>query len=81
MQSDARRAHTVSARHAPAFLAAPAAVVLAALTLCGPAAAAIPTPTSANPSPYVPTQGPGTTGQGIIMRDGGICDPIRHIGC
>lgn len=19
--------------------------------------------------------------QGIIMRDGGICDPIRHIGC
>jgi hypothetical protein len=19
--------------------------------------------------------------QGIIMRDGGICDPIRHMGC
>ena len=22
-----------------------------------------------------------TTQQGIIMRDGGICDPIRHMGC
>ncbi len=22
-----------------------------------------------------------TTTQGIIMRDGGICDPIRHMGC
>jgi hypothetical protein len=21
------------------------------------------------------------TTQGIIMRDGGICDPIRHMGC
>ena len=19
--------------------------------------------------------------QGIIMRDGGVCDPIRHMGC
>jgi len=81
MQSDVRSVRTVSARRAPAFLAAPAAVVLAALTLCGPAAAATPTPTSANPSPYVPTQGPGAAGQGIIMRDGGICDPFRHMGC
>jgi hypothetical protein len=23
----------------------------------------------------------GPTTQGIIMRDGGICDPIRHMGC
>jgi hypothetical protein len=23
---------------------------------------------------------PATT-QGIIMRDGGVCDPIRHMGC
>ncbi len=25
----------------------------------------------------------GTTvqAQGIIMRDGGVCDPIRHMGC
>jgi hypothetical protein len=21
------------------------------------------------------------TAQGIIMRDGGVCDPIRHMGC
>ena len=21
------------------------------------------------------------TTQGIIMRDGGVCDPIRHMGC
>jgi hypothetical protein len=24
---------------------------------------------------------PGPTTKGIIMRDGGICDPIRHMGC
>jgi len=24
---------------------------------------------------------PSTSEAGIIMRDGGICDPIRHIGC
>jgi hypothetical protein len=23
----------------------------------------------------------GATAQGIIMRDGGVCDPIRHMGC
>jgi hypothetical protein len=23
----------------------------------------------------------GATVQGIIMRDGGVCDPIRHMGC
>lgn len=22
-----------------------------------------------------------STTQGIIMRDGGVCDPIRHMGC
>lgn len=27
-----------------------------------------------------PTTAPATT-QGIIMRDGGVCDPIRHMGC
>ena len=29
------------------------------------------------------TSAPATTFQesGIIMRDGGICDPIRHMGC
>jgi len=24
---------------------------------------------------------PPATTQGIIMRDGGVCDPIRHMGC
>jgi hypothetical protein len=23
----------------------------------------------------------GAAAQGIIMRDGGVCDPIRHMGC
>ncbi len=76
MQTDVRRARPVPVR---ALLAAPAAAVLAALALCGPAAAATPAPTS--PSPYVPAANPVGTSQGIIMRDGGICDPIRHMGC
>jgi hypothetical protein len=25
--------------------------------------------------------GTGPTTRGIIMRDGGVCDPIRHMGC
>jgi hypothetical protein len=25
--------------------------------------------------------GTGPATQGIIMRDGGVCDPIRHMGC
>ena len=49
----------------------PAAVVVAAL-MTTPSVAATPTPTQALPGP---------TSQGIIMRDGGVCDPIRHMGC
>ena len=52
------------------WLTAPAAVI-AALALPGPVLAA-----SAAPNPAA-----GPTAQGIIMRDGGICDPIRHMGC
>jgi hypothetical protein len=52
-------------------------VVLAALVGSTPAMA---TPLSAPPAPS-PTVLPGPTTQGIIMRDGGICDPIRHMGC
>jgi hypothetical protein len=70
MQTDVRRI---------TWLAAPAAALLTALAFSGPAGAATPTPVGA--SPYVPAQGPGAMTQGIIMRDGGICDPIRHIGC
>jgi hypothetical protein len=29
----------------------------------------------------VPTATITATPQGIIMRDGGVCDPIRHMGC
>jgi hypothetical protein len=44
-------------------------------------------PAGATPiSPAQPNQGPPTTTttapqQGIVMRDGGVCDPIRHMGC
>lgn len=31
------------------------------------------------PATGAPT--PATTDTNIIMRDGGICDPIRHMGC
>jgi hypothetical protein len=51
------------------------------VTLAGAASAgATPLPGSAAPSPTV-NPAPATTTQGIIMRDGGICDPIRHMGC
>lgn len=53
-------------------------VAITALAGSAPAMATpIPAPTS--PSPTV-SPAPSTT-QGIIMRDGGVCDPIRHMGC
>ena len=59
-----------------------AVAVLAAAAFAGPAGAAS-APVSNAPAPYVPGQGSAAnpTAQGIIMRDGGICDPIRHMGC
>jgi hypothetical protein len=56
------------------LLALPAAAVTAAL-LGTPAMAATPAPQPVSVSPA------GSTTQGIIMRDGGVCDPIRHMGC
>ena len=53
-----------------ALLAVPAATVVVALI--GPPLAAA-TTSPAGPAP--------ATAQGIIMRDGGVCDPIRHMGC
>jgi hypothetical protein len=47
-------------------------VPFAVLALAAPATAAVP----AAPAPSV-----APAAQGIIMRDGGICDPIRHMGC
>jgi hypothetical protein len=54
----------------------PGAVVIAALALSGPALAAS---AASHPSIAGPAAGPTT--QGIIMKDGQICDPIRHMGC
>jgi hypothetical protein len=63
MQTDVRRI---------AWLAAPVAALFAALAVSGPAHA---TPTPGGATSYVPTQDPGAMTQGIIMRDGGICNP------
>jgi hypothetical protein len=65
--------------HLPAWIAAPATTLLAALALGGPADAAITTPTAVTSGASLTSF--GDTSQGLIMRDGGICDPIRHIGC
>jgi hypothetical protein len=61
------------------FAAVPAAV-LAAVFLGGSANAAVPA-TNGAPSPTVAPAPISAGTQGIIMRDGGICDPIRHMGC
>ena len=66
MQTDVHRTRL-------AWFAAPAAAIVAALALSGPAAATPVSPDSA--TPYVSTQNPGASTQGIIMRDGGICNP------
>jgi hypothetical protein len=58
------------------FLAVPTAVVAAAL-FGAPSFAAVPAPTTVAPAP---APAPATS-QGIIMKDGNICDPIRHMGC
>jgi hypothetical protein len=62
------------------LLALPTAAVAAALFVT-PALAATPIGGGApSPSPTV-QPAPTATTTGIIMRDGGICDPIRHMGC
>lgn len=48
-------------------------------SIAGSASAAV-GPGSNAPSPYMPTASSPTT-QSIIMSDGNICDPIRHMGC
>jgi hypothetical protein len=61
-----------------AALAVPMAAVTAALMVPSLAGAATPAP-SPIPVPTT-TSVPAATTQ-IIMRDGGVCDPIRHMGC
>ena len=61
----------------------PTAVIVAAIA-GSTSAAATPLPTNAIATADQTTivrTAPGAAGQGIIMRDGGICDPIRHMGC
>ena len=60
--------------------AATLGVVAGLLAAAVPATAATPAPIGAgHPNGDLVTV--GGTSQGIIMRDGGICDPIRHMGC
>jgi hypothetical protein len=78
MHSAAHRSEATARRRpgAAAWLVGPAATAIVALALSGPAlAASVAPPTSA------PGTSAGLTSQGIIMKDGQICDPIRHMGC
>jgi hypothetical protein len=59
-------------------LVLPCAAVVAVLAFSGPAVAAT-APSPMSPSPTVNPAPAGSTQ--IIMRDGGVCDPIRHMGC
>ena len=64
----------------PVAGAAVAAGLLAAVTTAMPAQAVV-APQSVAPQ-SAPTVSPSAApSQGIIMRDGGVCDPIRHMGC
>jgi hypothetical protein len=53
-------------------------VVAGLMAAAVPASAAGP---AGNPNDALATATTTATPQGIIMRDGGICDPIRHMGC
>lgn len=63
-----------------AWGAVPLAAAVVALGLTGQAAAA-PAPSGGVVSAPITAPAPGAQAQGIIMRDGGVCDPIRHMGC
>jgi hypothetical protein len=52
----------------------------AVIALAAPASAAFALP-QLGTGPVVTTAPIPATSQGIIMRDGGVCDPIRHMGC
>ena len=54
-------------------------VVAGLLAAAVPAGASSASPGQAITAPSVATA--SASQQGIIMRDGGICDPIRHMGC
>jgi hypothetical protein len=56
-----------------------AVIALAVSAAAGSAAASVTSPTHRT-APTLHNATTATT-NGIIMRDGGICDPIRHMGC
>ncbi len=63
-------------------LGAGATVVAGLLAAAVPAGAAAPAGTDlGRANGTLPTATSAATTQGIIMRDGGICDPIRHMSC
>jgi hypothetical protein len=55
-------------------------VVAGLLAAAVSASAAGPAGTTFGQPTAAPSAGSATS-QGIIMRDGGVCDPIRHMGC
>jgi hypothetical protein len=61
-----------------ALLAVP---TVAAAALIGAPLAPAQTQAAGSPQSATTGAGPAATTQGIIMRDGGVCDPIRHMGC
>ena len=69
--------HTARHIRRRTLLALPAAVVVTAM-FGAPSFAATP---GIGASASAAQAAPAATTQGIIMRDGGICDPIRHMGC
>ena len=53
--------------------------LVAALVATAALAAGSAYPAGAHAATPAPSH--GATTQGIIMRDGGVCDPMRHMGC
>ena len=69
---------TLAILAAVAALAVPAAAASAATSAKAPAAHLTYTLNNTMISGYSVKS---ATTNGIIMRDGGVCDPIRHMGC
>jgi hypothetical protein len=67
---------TSTLKRSVATVGAVAGLLVAAVS----ASAAGPVGTTFGQPTAAPSAGSATS-QGIIMRDGGICDPIRHMGC
>jgi hypothetical protein len=57
------------------------AAVALALAILAPVVPSVHAATISESGPVAQTTLNGVPGNSIIMRDGGICDPIRHMGC